>query len=184
MAEMKKRQRVVSLLWMAAVAVLLLIQTGPLQGQARRHDPPKEMPSFSLPGLDGDKHSLEDYKDRFLVLSLWATWCLPCRYELPEFQRAREVLAASHPEAVLMTVNMGESGARAKLWLKKHDLELPVLLATDKFALDYGVISLPAILIFDRQGRLAVSHDGWVMGTDLVEEIGADLETLSSKASN
>jgi thiol-disulfide isomerase/thioredoxin len=181
---MSGKTKTFSPLWPAALSVLLLMQTGISVGGARRFEPPVRAPSFSLPGLDGGRHALADFRGRPLLLSVWASWCAPCRYELPEFQRARDALAAPHPDAVFMTVNVGESGARAKTWMDRQELDLPVLLASDRFVDQYAIISIPAILVFDRDGRLAVIHDGWVMGTDLAEELAKDLESLGRRASD
>ncbi len=179
---MRIRHRTFSPLLLAALAVVLLVQTGVTEGQVKHFNPPREAPEFNLPGLDGEKHALSDYRGQVLVLSAWASWCMPCRAELPEFARARDELAGRHSEAVFMTVNLGESGARAKSWMNKAGLDLPVLLASTKFMDEYGLMVVPSILVFDRNGRLAVLHSGWTPGTDLVEEISSDLSSLGKRA--
>ncbi|MFQ5670665.1 MAG: TlpA family protein disulfide reductase [Acidobacteriota bacterium] len=166
--------------WFGLLALALLLQTQDTPGQVRHLDPMEKAPAFSLPGLDGATHDLADYRGRTLVLSLWASWCAPCREELPQFQRARQALARSHPGAALVTVNIDDSGARAKLWLKKQGLDLPVLLATPHFVSDYGVIVIPTILFIDAQGRLAAVREGWAEDNDLVQEIGAELDRMKT----
>ena len=130
------------------------------------------------------RRTLEDYRGRPLLISVWASWCAPCRYELPEFQRARDVLAEPHPDAAFITVNLGDGGARAGAMMRSLRLDLPVLLSGDKFVRRYGINTIPTILVFDRDGRLAVAHDGWVMGTDLAEKLAKDLEAMGRRASN
>jgi len=179
---MRLRHRTFSPLLLAALAVVLLVQTGVTRGQVKHYNPPRQAPEFNLPGLDGQKHALSDYRGRVLVLSAWASWCMPCREELPEFARARDELAGRHPEAVFMTVNLGETGARARSWMNKAGLDLPVLLATTKFMEKYGLMVVPSILVFDRDGRLAVLRSGWTPGMDLAEELSRDLTSLGKRA--
>jgi thiol-disulfide isomerase/thioredoxin len=181
---MTKTRILLSPLGIAALAVVLLLQTGTSAGQVRRFSPPVEAPSFSLPALDGGRHKLEDYRGRPLLVSVWASWCAPCRYELPEFQRARDALAGPHPDAAFVTVNLGDGGARAGAMMRQLQLDLPVLLSGDKFVRQYGIIAIPTILVFDREGRLSAMHDGWIMGTDLADELAKDLEAMSRRASH
>jgi thiol-disulfide isomerase/thioredoxin len=181
---MIRRGRLLSPLGIAALAFVLLLQTGVSAGQIRRFDPPVKAPSFSLPALDGGRRTLEDYRGRPLLISVWASWCAPCRYELPEFQRARDVLAEPHPDAAFITVNLGDGGARAGAMMRKLGLDLPVLLSGDKFVRQYGIISIPSILVFDPDGRLAVVHDGWVMGTNLAHELAEDLEAMGGRTAD
>jgi len=176
-----KRRTSYSML-LVGMAVVLLVQTGISRGQVRHFNPPKEAPKFNLPGLDGEKHALSDFRGQVLVLSAWASWCMPCREELPQFARARDELAGRHPDAVFVTVNLGESGARARSWMNKAGLDLPVLLATTNFMDEYGLMVVPSILVFDRDGRLAVLRSGWSPGTDLVEELSHDLSSLERRA--
>jgi thiol-disulfide isomerase/thioredoxin len=181
---MTKKRPFLSPLGIAALAIALLLQTGLSAGQIRRFNPPVKAPSFSLPALEGGRRTLEDYAGRPLLVSVWASWCAPCRYELPEFQRARDVLAAPHPDAAFVTVNLGDGGARAGAMMRKLQLDLPVLLSGDEFVQRYGIIAIPAILVFNREGRLAVVHDGWSMGTNLADELGKDLEAMGRRASD
>ncbi len=132
--------------------------------------------------MDGRRYALSDFRGRPLVVSVWASWCAPCQEELPEFARAREVLAASHPDAVFTTINVGESGARARSWMDKQGLDLPVLLAPMSFMDQYGLMVVPSILVFDREGRVSALHEGWVADTDLVEKLGHDLSVQGKRA--
>ncbi|MFQ5766759.1 MAG: TlpA family protein disulfide reductase [Acidobacteriota bacterium] len=168
-------------LGLAVVLALLLIQTGPTHGFVERLDPPKEVPGFDLPALDGQRYSLEEFRGRPFFLSLWATWCAPCQQELPQFDRVRKALAESHPDVVMMTANIGESGARAGSWMKRHKLDLPVLLASEKFVNKFEVMVLPSILVFNRDGRLASIHRGWSQSTDLLAEVKKDLAAMDGK---
>jgi thiol-disulfide isomerase/thioredoxin len=184
MTTQARRPHPLSPVWLAVLAALLLVQTGITQGEVRRFNPPLKAPAFELPGLDGGRHALEDFRGRPLLISVWASWCTPCKIELPEFQRASRELAGPHPDAAFVTVNLGEGGARAKTWAAQHGLRLPILLAGQKFMQDYGLIAIPTILVFDRDGRLAAAHEGWVMNTDLVQELGKDLDALGTRAAN
>ncbi len=98
--------------------------------------------------------ALEDYKDKVILLNFWATWCMPCRREMPGmeklWQKYRDqgfvVLAVSSDEG---------SPARVETFVRKFDLSFPVLLDPDgEIGALYNVSSLPATFLIDRQGRV------------------------------
>ena len=126
-----RRSRRIHLVWFAVLAGLLLMQTGPSHADTKQFNPAQPFKPFDLPALEGGRHTLEEFRGHPLILSVWASWCAPCRYELPAFQIARKALAESHPDAVLMTINLGDGGARAKGFMDKLGLDLPVLLVRD-----------------------------------------------------
>jgi thiol-disulfide isomerase/thioredoxin len=79
MTTQARRPRPLSPVWLAVLAALLLVQTGITQGEVRRFNPPLKAPAFELPGLDGGRHALEDFRGRPLLISVWASWCTPCK---------------------------------------------------------------------------------------------------------
>ncbi len=86
-------------------------------------------PALVLKDLDGREHRLADYKGKVVVLNFWATWCDPCRQEMPSLNG----LKARMGEApfVILAINMAEGEARIGEFLKKVPLEFPVLLDRD-----------------------------------------------------
>ncbi|HUU73037.1 MAG TPA: TlpA disulfide reductase family protein [Burkholderiales bacterium] len=105
-------------------------------------------PPLALKDLDGQERALADYRGKVVVLNFWATWCAPCIEEMPSFERLAEKLA-DEPFA-LVTVNFGEKPARITPFLKKINVDVPVLLDTDMRASKAWVKKgLPTTYIID-----------------------------------
>ena len=114
----------------------------------------KATPSLALPDAQGKIHRLTDYRGKTLLINFWATWCEPCREEMPALSR----LAAKQGERnfVLLTVNVGDSEQKAAAFLAEAGLTLPVLFDKDsslsRSAWKVGL--LPASFILDAGGRI------------------------------
>jgi thiol-disulfide isomerase/thioredoxin len=118
-----------------------------------------ETPGLALKGLDGRAHTLGDYRGKVLLLNFWATWCEPCRDEMPSMRTLREKLAG-HPFDVLV-VNHGESVTRVQDFLAKERLDLIALLDPNKDAARaWRVRVLPGSFLVDREGRARYSVIG------------------------
>ena len=112
-----------------------------------------EVPDFTLETVDGETVSLSDYRGQPVVLNFWATWCTPCREEMPLLQETYE----AHQDAglVMLGVNVLESPEAVAGFLKEVGVDFPVLLDTDSAAVNrYLVNSLPMTFFIDREGRL------------------------------
>jgi thiol-disulfide isomerase/thioredoxin len=107
-------------------------------------------PALVLKDLQGRDHRLEDYKGQVVVLNFWATWCEPCREEMPSMQRLKEKMAGA-PFA-LLAVNYAEGNARVETFLQKVPVDFTILLDRDAAAskrwqarvLPYTVVIDPA----------------------------------------
>jgi thiol-disulfide isomerase/thioredoxin len=109
--------------------------------------------------VDGKPVDLKALRGRVLVVNFWATWCEPCRDEMPSLQRLREKLAGRPFE--VLTVNFGESPEKIAQYLGKENVALPVLLDRDKdSAKAWGVGGLPMTFLIDAKGRIRY----WVFG--------------------
>ncbi|MBT3092569.1 MAG: TlpA family protein disulfide reductase [Candidatus Thiodiazotropha sp. (ex Lucina pensylvanica)] len=95
----------------------------------RSYSEPKFASDFSLPDLTGQIHEGSDYRDRAYIISFWATWCVPCIKELPDLQRAAEIL--DDENIAILTVNSGESREVIEQFLVQRSVTLPVLLDQD-----------------------------------------------------
>ena len=116
-------------------------------------------PSLALRDLQGKEHKLADYRGKVVVLNFWATWCDPCREEMPSMQRLQDKLAGQ-PFAIL-AVDYGEGAARISDFLKKIPVRFTVLLDRDTSAATaWKVKVLPTTLVLDPQQRIRYSVVG------------------------
>ena len=139
----------------------------------------REAPALVRNDLDGKSVSLEQYRGRVVLVNFWATWCDPCREEMPSIERLRAKMAGRPFE--VLTVNYGEAPERVAEFLKRQRLSLPVLLDTDKKAADeWKAGGLPMTFLVDAKGHIRYSAFGecdWSAGEPLriVEALVAEV---------
>jgi len=110
-------------------------------------------PPLALPDLAGRAHALEDYRGRVVLVNFWATWCEPCREEMPSIGKLRAGLAG-RPFAVL-AVNLGEPESRIRRFLEQVPMDFPVLLDRDSAAARaWRTRVLPASYLIGPDGRV------------------------------
>jgi len=116
-------------------------------------DPPIAAPDFELPDLDGQLHRLSDYRGKVVILNFWATWCPPCRYEMPSMERARAKTAGE--DIVILAVDVGESEDTVFEFTGTYPVEFQLLLDRDSQVIQsYPVTGLPTTYIIDPEGRV------------------------------
>ena len=116
-------------------------------------------PPLALRDLLGREHKLADYRGKVVVINFWATWCEPCREEMPSMQRLQDKLAGK-PFAIL-AVDYGEGAPRIKDFLQKVPVRFPLLLDRDtSVAAAWKVKVLPTTLVLDPQHRIRYSVVG------------------------
>lgn len=117
-----------------------------------------ELPRSLLSNMQGQEVDLSTYKGKPVVINFWASWCPPCRREMPVLQAAQK----KHTETVFLFVNQGESLATVKQFINSTDLDLQnVLFDPDSnVSQQSGAVGLPTTLFYNAQGRLVNSHMG------------------------
>jgi len=144
--------------WLLALAWALL----PGASKAERELQPWKRgatPALALPDLQGRTVDLRELRGRVVLVNFWATWCEPCRDEMPALVRLREQFR-DRPLEVL-TVNYGESSGKVAAFLEREKLEVPVLLDADKEAAGrWNAKGLPMTFLVDARGRVRY----WVFG--------------------
>jgi peroxiredoxin len=116
-------------------------------------------PALRLPDLDGKEHALEAYRGKVVLINFWATWCKPCKDEMPSIERLRRSLDG-RPFAVL-AVNLAEPDSRVRRFLSEVPLGFPVLMDRDTAAARaWKARLLPATYIVGPDGRIRYSYLG------------------------
>lgn len=124
-----------------------------------RLDAGKSLPDISLPNLDGSLMDFNTLKGRIVLVNFWATWCGPCKEEMPSLERLREKFPSDQLQILAVTNDIRPHEIQA-FW-KQLDLHFPVLLDKHEELFQALMIrNLPATLLVDIQGKI----QGRVMG--------------------
>jgi peroxiredoxin len=134
------------------ILLTLILLTGCLTGCAQSGpEVGKSAPEFALKNLDGQTISLKDLQGKAVLLNFWATWCGPCRGEMPFLEEIYQEW--SDEKLVLLAVNIGESSSQASAFLESNNLSLPVLLDTRQtVAEQYNITAIPTTFFIDKDG--------------------------------
>ena len=132
----------------------------------------KPAPQFALRSPDGQVVQLSDFEGQVVWINFWATWCGPCRRELPDIQE----LAAEFKDdgLVVLALNQGESGNKATDFWEELELDLPILLDSDEdVSNQYRLIGLPNNYFIDEDGILQAFQHGFLTEGQMREKLAA-----------
>ncbi|MBI5400261.1 TlpA family protein disulfide reductase [Candidatus Saganbacteria bacterium] len=108
---------------------------------------------FTLRDLNGKNQTLSQYKGKLMLLNFWASWCPPCRSEMPAFQKLYEL--ADKDKFILLTVNIKQSQSKVVNFIRQNDYTFPVLLdISGRVADQYRANFIPLTLIIDQDGKI------------------------------
>jgi thiol-disulfide isomerase/thioredoxin len=138
---------------------LLLALTLPAAAAELKPWPGGPTPSLELVDLQGKKHSLADYRGKVVLINFWATWCAPCREEMPSIERLRASLEGRL--FAVLAVNLAEPESRIQKFLDAMPLGFPILLDRDtKTTRAWQAKVLPATYIVGADGAIRYRHVG------------------------
>jgi thiol-disulfide isomerase/thioredoxin len=145
--------------------------TGPVKAAVKQEKDRKLAADFTLTDANGKPVKLSDFKGKVVLLNFWATWCGPCKVEIPwfiEFQQNYK-----DKDLVVLGVSFDDDGWKSvKPYVEEKKMNYRVMIGDDEVAKKYGgVESLPTTLMIDRQGRVAATHVGLVSKSDYKKEI-------------
>jgi peroxiredoxin len=122
---------------------------------------PRLAPDFALTDLNGVVHHLSDYRGQVVVLNFWATWCPPCRKEIPDFVELQKAMTG---KVQFIGIALDDEGLdKVKPWVTTHGIPYPILLPDKegKVAASYGEMSsIPVTYFIDRKGMIRTTFIG------------------------
>ena len=135
------------------------------------YDKGVQLPDIALRNANGETVQLADYKGGPLVINLWATWCPPCRREMPVLERAQR----QRPDVTFLFVNQAESMQSVSTFLATQGLTLDNMLfdASGRLGQAVGSMALPTTLFYQADGRLIHSHLGELSQASLARSLEA-----------
>lgn len=148
---------------MKKVLLLLLLACSPLHASELMKYEGDPLPDFTLSDLQGESHSLSDYRGKAVMVNFWATYCGPCIKEIPSMQRLQEKLGAER--FAILAVNMAEERADIEAFLKKHDIRVnfPLLLNPEGDVVESWMITaVPTTFIVDPEGNIRYALFGGI----------------------
>ena len=165
--------------FLGALALLILLASAcssskPVAAAKAGNKDRKPAPNFALPDAHGNTVKLADFKGKVVMLDFWATWCGPCKIEIPwfiEFQRKYKDKGFT-----VIGVSMDEGGWQTvRPFVEEFKMNYPVLIGNDETAQSYGGVDvLPTTFIIDKQGRIVATH----MGLTSRDELEKTIESL------
>ncbi len=121
--------------------------------------PIRPAPDFALPNLDDKVLRLSDFRGKVVIVNFWATWCPPCRFEIPSMQRAWNIIKGD--DIAMLAIHVGGNMDRVMQFAADYDVEFPVLLDADSEVIGrWPVLGLPTTIIVDAQGRMVLRAIG------------------------
>lgn len=118
----------------------------------------REAPDFRLRDLDGKRRGLADYRGKVILLHFWATWCEPCKKEIPALKRLYE---GYHERGLVVNAVAADNEKAVRPFVKTYDVRFPVLIDQYGSALrSYRVRGLPSSYLIGRSGKVAGSVTG------------------------
>jgi peroxiredoxin len=141
----------------------------------------RQAPDFELATLDGRKVKLSDYRGKAVVLNFWATWCGPCRIEMPWFVDLQKQYAAEG--LTILGVAMDDSDPqKIAQFASEMGVNYPVLLGTDQVSEQYGNVEyLPTTFYINRQGNIVGKSAGLMSRAELESDAKKALGSDSNK---
>ena len=127
-----------------------------------------QAPNFSLRDINGDLYDLSDHKGEVILINFWATWCGPCKAELPHLSLIDKNYEDKNVDVVVISVDAAREVSKAKAYVKSRNYQFTALFDTDTNVISQYNPSkaLPYTLILDREMRIVHTHVGYTAGTE------------------
>lgn len=166
-----RRGFLLSGVFLAVVAVGLVIAWALGAGSGGPAEAGERAPDFTVDLLDEGSFSLTDHLEadgRPLLLNLWASWCPPCREEMPDIS----AFAAGHPEIAVLGVAVEDRLEDARAFATEIDADYPLAIADDGFEESYPNFGLPVTYLLDEDGEITQVYNGVLTG-EILESLAS-----------
>jgi thiol-disulfide isomerase/thioredoxin len=158
-----------------ALAVVALTGCLPAGSTGQVATTPGFAPGFSIAGLDGRTHTLADYRGKVVVLNFWATWCIPCRAEMPDLEH--EARAHRSDPVAVVGIDWKESAGPIQDYTGGLGITYPILLDAEGRVYEaYRVSALPTTFLIGRDGRMVKTRLGISSRDEIETEVKAELK--------
>lgn len=153
------------LYWIAGAIIVAVVlwqafrPSGSSQGSGPAALQGQKAASFSVPALNGATSGLDAYRGKVVVMNLWASWCPPCRAEMPDLQHLYQSFGSR--DVVVLGVDQGESGQRVAAFAQSLGIHYPILLdQQQQYGRVYAALGLPTTIVVNAQGVVVRGFDG------------------------
>ncbi len=149
----------------------------PAENRPKNGNPVTNLLSTSLKTQNGEPKKLTDWQGRLLVVNFWATWCPPCREEMPAFSRTQDKLGANGVQIIGIAI---DEAANVVEFSKLTPVSYPLLIAPAEMPSMMALLGnqhqgLPFTIIIGRDGKLILSHLGPLTGEELTKKLAPHL---------
>lgn len=118
----------------------------------------RNVPNFSLAGLDGTQYTAESLKGKPWIINFWATWCPPCVYELPSMNAAYKIV---EPQGIgMLAINVAEGADAIRPFLNRVPIDFPVVLGENSTMAQWSARVLPTTIVVDANGKVVYEAQG------------------------
>ena len=134
--------------------ILLTLFIQPIQANDMLMDPmpaANPAPDFNLMGMDGETHTLEDLKGKFVLVNFWATWCNPCKVEMPLLEKLHQTLKSE--KFTVLGLHVGPGPENIEEFKKLMPISFPIYVDMD-LEVNWGVPGLPTTFLMNPEGKL------------------------------
>ena len=126
----------------------------------------KKVPNFSLNSLEGDVYNIRSLEGKVVLLNFWATWCGPCRMEIPELNEMQEKYGEDN--FIILGISTSDTKKALKNFTRLYEVGYPLLYGTpkeiDKILREYGgIYSLPTSILINKKGENIFSYPGAIL---------------------
>ncbi|WP_316792557.1 DUF6263 family protein [Pedobacter frigoris] len=112
-------------------------------------------PDFKLKNIDGKEHALADYKNKWLILDFWGTWCGPCKEELPSVNKFyTELAAGKHGDNNFLSIACNDQENKVKSFIAQNKYSIPVAMSDNKVERDYKITGYPSKILISPEGKM------------------------------